>query len=85
MERKYLDTLIDSLEALVSENLSHRQVLGEVRDELTYRKTRRAKQLLKEIEAVLAGELSVPDPPPRPDKSENQLDLLGKGSDGNDR
>ena len=29
------------------------------------------------IEGVLAGEIKVPDPPPRPDAPENQLDLLG--------
>ena len=69
------------MEALVKENLNHRQVLGEVRDELTFRKNQRAKQLLREVEGVLAGDLTVPDAPPRPDKAENQLDLLGKASE----
>ena len=78
MDRKYIETPIDVLEGLVRENLNHRQVLGEVRGELTYRANRRAKQLLKEIEGILAGELRVPDPPPRPDRPEDQMDMLGE-------
>ena len=78
MDRKYFKTPIDELEALFKENLNHRQVMGEIRDELTFRTNKRAKQLLREIEGVLAGEVWVPDPPPRPDKPEDQLDLLGE-------
>jgi len=81
VDRKYFKTPIDELEALVKENLNHRQVLGEVRDELTFRTNKRAKQLLKEVEGILAGEVRVPKPPPPPDTPENQLDMLGGRKD----
>jgi hypothetical protein len=77
MDRKYFKTPIDELEALFKENLNHRQVLGDIRDELTHRDTPRARQLLREVDGVLAGVVPAPDTPPGPDRAENQLDLLG--------
>ena len=77
MDRKYFKTPIDELEALFKENLKHLQVLGDIRDELTYRDTPRARQLQREVDGVLAGVLPAPDRPPGPDRAENQLDLLG--------
>jgi hypothetical protein len=67
MDRKYFKVPIDELEALVKENLDHLQILGEIRDELTFRATKRGKQLLREVEGVLDGRMSRP---------EDQLDLI---------
>lgn len=75
MERKYFKTPIDELEALVEANLRHRQILGEIRDELTFRSNKRAKQLLKEVEALLDG-IVKPPRQPLPDRPQNQMDLL---------
>ena len=85
MDRKYFKTPVDELEGLFKEHLNHRQVLGDIRDELTHRETTRAKQLLTEVEGVLSGDVPVPDPPPAPDRAENQLDLLGEMPDPNGR
>ena len=75
-ERKYFKTSVEQLEKLVEENLSHRQVLGEIRDELTYRKSARARQLLKEVTGVLTGDIPLPEEPPRESRPEDQIDLL---------
>ena len=56
-DRKHFEAPVDRQESLFKKSLSHRQVLGELRDEWTYRKNRHTKQLLKEIEGVLAGEV----------------------------
>ena len=77
MDRKYFKTPVDELEALFKENLNHLQVLGDIRDELTHRDTPRARQLLREVNGVLAGVVPAPDTPPGPERAENQLDLLG--------
>lgn len=76
MKRKYLDTPIDQLETLVSENLRRRQVLGEIRDELTFRKTPRARQLLREVDGLLRGAAPMPPGPRRPESNDDQLDLM---------
>lgn len=76
MSRQYLNAEIEELEALVKENLHHRQVLGEIRDELTYRSRERAKQLLREIDALLGGEVEPSPKPPREGGPEDQMDLL---------
>ena len=76
MGRKYVQTPVDELERLVRENLHHRQVLGEIRDELTYRETKRGRQLLREAEGILAGDIPLPPKPPRPDGPEDQMELL---------
>ena len=81
MDRKYFKTPIDELEALFKENLNHGQVLGDIQDELTHRETTRAKQLLREVEGILSGDLKVPEQPPRLDKAEDQLDLLGEAAE----
>ncbi len=76
MPRRYKNTPIDELESLVRENIHRKQVLGEVRDELTYRTKDRARQLLKEIEGVLAGTLPAPPRPPREERPEDQKELF---------
>ena len=81
MDRKYFETPVDELEAVFRENLRNRQVLGEIRDELTYRSSRRAQQLWREIEGLLRGDVKPPPEPPGPDGPEKQLDLLGEGAE----
>lgn len=75
-ERKYFETSVEELEKLVEENLRRRQVLGEIRDELTYRSSARARQLLKEVTGILAGDIPLPQEPPRESRPQDQIDLL---------
>ncbi len=74
--RIYMDKDIDFLEDLVANDKKHAQVLGDVRDELTYRTSDRAKRLRRDVEGLLAGELPAPGTPPRPARPEDQTDLL---------
>ncbi len=74
--RPHFDTTIDELERLVHENLHNIQVLGELRQELTFRTTERAKLLMRQIEAVVAGLLPVPPKPPAPERPDDQQELL---------
>ena len=76
MDRKYMETEIEELEKLVKQNLRKRQVLGEILDELTHRRTKRAKQLRREVGGLLSGEVKLPPPPPRPERPEDQLEIL---------
>ncbi|MEX2374142.1 MAG: hypothetical protein WD942_00970 [Dehalococcoidia bacterium] len=76
MDRKYFETPLEELGVLVRENMHRRQVLGEIRDELTYRKTEGAKRLRREVEGILAGDIPLPPDPPREEQPEDQLDLL---------
>ena len=78
--RKYFEVDISELERLVRQNKHSLAVLGEVREELTYRKTERAKQLRKEVEALVAGRLPMPTRPKRPDSPDKQIDILGEQS-----
>lgn len=76
--RKYFEADIVELERLVRENKHSRAVLGEVSEELTYRKnTERANQLRREVEALLDGRVARPRRPLKPDSPENQIDILG--------
>lgn len=76
MARRYIDSSIDELEALFKANLHSLQVLGEIREELTYRSTDRAKQLLREIRAVEEGMVPLPPKPLRPERPDDQGELL---------
>jgi hypothetical protein len=78
MSRPYIDMTIQQLEALVEERKDSRTVLGQVYEELTYRTTERAQRLRREVEALLGGEVAMPTPPPRLDRPEDQIDLLGE-------
>lgn len=75
--RKYFELDISELEGLMSENQHSPAVLGEIYEELSYRKTERAKQLRKEVEALLEGRIPMPPRPKRPDSPEDQIDMLG--------
>jgi hypothetical protein len=66
----------EELETLVRENLHNPMVLGQVREELTYRESDRAKALMRDVMGILRGEVPMPRKPPPPDSEENQLALL---------
>lgn len=55
MTRPYIEHGVDELEAIVIANREHRPVLAEILEELLYRRSQRAKQLRKEIQALLGG------------------------------
>jgi hypothetical protein len=76
MVRLYFDHGVEELEAIFRANLHDRQVLGEIRDELTFREAERAKQLLREVEGVLSQVIPIPKRPPKPDTPENQIPLI---------
>jgi hypothetical protein len=76
MGRLYFSASVEELERLVRENLHNPMVLGQVREELTYRESDRAKALLRDVMGILRGEVPVPRKPPPPDSEANQLALL---------
>jgi len=77
MDRPYLEASIEDLEKIVKENVNNRTILAKIREELGFRTTRRAKQLRREVDAVLRGEVPRPPKPPRPDRPDDQLSLIG--------
>lgn len=79
MGRPFKKADIDQLEELFEKHPHKRQVLGELKSELTYRSTDRAKQLLREVEGVLSGDVQVKKPAPEdsPDYQMTLEDLLG--------
>jgi hypothetical protein len=76
MVRRYFKTPVEDLEELVRSNLNRKQVLGEIRDELTFRTTDRARQLLKEVEGVLRGDVPTRPEAPRPSHPDDQKELF---------
>lgn len=63
MAREYMQHSISELEDLLRKNAQHHQALGDLRAELTLRSTKRAKQLLGEVEALIKGETLFATPP----------------------
>lgn len=76
MPRPYMEATIAELERLVSENRTSRTILAEIREELRFRKRERARQLLREVEGLLEGQVPMPPKPPKPDDPEDQLSLI---------
>lgn len=76
MDRPYMDASIEHIEKIVQDHKSERMVLAQVREELRFRKTRKARQLLREVLGILEGEVPVPPKPPREDTAEDQLSWL---------
>jgi hypothetical protein len=62
-DRPYSNHTIDQLEGLVALNRDRTPVLGPIRIELEHRTTPRAKQLLKEVLALVEGDIPRPKPP----------------------
>jgi hypothetical protein len=76
MARIYFHTSVDELEALVREHGSNAAVLGPIWEELTFRSTDRSRQLLREVRALLDGQIPQPPAPPRPDSPDDQTTLF---------
>lgn len=76
MARPYIDHNIDELEAIFAANQNKRVVLAELLEELKRRRMPRAKQLRKEVQAVLEGVIPPPPRPVRPARPEDQTELL---------
>jgi hypothetical protein len=77
MPRQYSEHGIEELEQLVRTHMHSRAVLGDIREELTYRETNRAKALLRDVMGLLTGHIEMPKRPRRADSPEDQLALLG--------
>jgi hypothetical protein len=75
VDRPFMRASIKELEKLLSQHRSDHAVLGRLREELTYRTTRRAKQLRREVEGVIEGQVPIKKEP-RPAQAEDQLGLL---------
>jgi hypothetical protein len=80
MDRPFFKVSINELEALLGKHKGERMILAQLREELQFRKTDRAKQLLKEVLALLDGTLPLPPKPPTPEDPNSQLDLIGDGN-----
>ena len=76
MSRPFSEASIKELQDVFQKNQYKRVVLAELREELGFRKRPKAKQLLKEVLAVLAGDVILPPKPVRPSKPEDQIELL---------
>lgn len=76
MGRPYLKANIEELEHIVRTHKHSLAVLGQVREELTYRQTDRAKSLLRDVMGLLTGKVERPRQPPPADSTENQINLL---------
>ena len=76
MDRPYFDAPVDQLEQLLRDHKTSRVVLKQVRDELQYRRTARAKQLMREIDGILDGRVPLEQKAPRPPRSDDQTSLL---------
>ena len=81
MTRPFFKTTLDDLEKMARENLHNGQILGDIRSELSYRTTDRAKQLERELLAIAEGRLVAPPGPPRKDRPDDQGELGILGSD----
>jgi hypothetical protein len=75
-DRPFFDTSVDQLERLLQEHKTQPVILRQLRDELQYRGTKRAKQLIKEVDGVLEGTVPVKPKRPRAARPEDQLHLL---------
>lgn len=64
MDRPFKEAGIDQLEQVFEKHKHKRPVLARLRAELQRRNRPRAKQLLKEIEAVLDGTIPLEEPVP---------------------
>lgn len=76
MDRPFFDTPVDQLEDLLRKHKSQRVILQQLRDELQYRGTKRARQLIREVDGILEGKVPVEPKRPRPARPEDQLHLL---------
>ncbi len=76
MARPYMQTALADLREMVRANLHNPQVLGEIRAELSFRKTDGARQLERELRALSDGQLTTPPRPPRPDRPDDQGELM---------
>ena len=76
MDRPFFDTSVDQLEGVLRKHKDQRVILQQVRDELQYRGTKRAKQLIREVDGILEGTVPVHTKRPRPARPEDQLHLL---------
>lgn len=78
MDRPFFKASIEELEKLLQERGWDRFTLSRLREELTYRKKDRAKQLLREVEGLLDGSVPPREKPARTANPDDQIDLLGE-------
>lgn len=81
MSRPYFKHSIDDLEKLVRTHMHSHAVLGDIREELTFRETDRAKALLRDVMGLLTGVVEMPVREPRSDSPDNQFGLLGNAEE----
>lgn len=76
MSRPFVRNSVAELEAMLRKHTGDRAVLGELREELQFRKTPRARQLLREVLGLLAGEVPTPPKPLKRPEPTDQRELL---------
>lgn len=74
MTRPYIEHGIEQLEEIVGANREKRPVLAEILEELQYRRSLRAKQLRKEVQALLDGVVGQVRPPRPDDQAELSIE-----------
>ena len=75
-DRPCFKATIDDLERLLRERSWNRFTLSRLREKLTVRGTDRAKQVLREVHALLSETVPMPHRPPGADSPSSQIDLL---------
>ena len=76
VHRPYQRHSIDELGTELKKHRTNHQVLGELRSELTYRTTPRAKQMLREVTALIKGSITLPPTPMKPPEPNDQVVLF---------
>jgi hypothetical protein len=75
MDRPFLQSTVDELEMLLRAHTTDRFTLARLREELLFRSTDRAHQLLREVEGLLSGVVPTKREA-RPAQPEDQVSLL---------
>ena len=76
VDRPFMKARIDELEKVLHQHKADHAVLGRIREELTYRKTSRAKQLKREVEGLINGLVPMRRKGHRSAQPEDQLGLI---------
>jgi hypothetical protein len=76
MDRPYFKNSVGELEQFLRRHAGDRPVLAQLKNELTFRKTDRAKQLLREVEGLLDGDVPMPPKPGKAARPEDQYRLI---------
>jgi hypothetical protein len=81
VSRPYIECSIVQLRNIFLDHRPDLAVLGDLRVELEHRKTKGARQLLREIEALVGGQVPRPSRPARAARPEDQVNLFSRSQE----